>query len=247
MKALQDKYRDLERAAFGEGGGNNAEARAKLTALRAQREAEMAQILGPQDFQEYQLRNSWTARNMRDTLAAFQPSEEEFRKIFELRKAFDDQFSNTRDGGDAGVREQRRLAQQQLEEQIQATLGGRYATYQMSQDERYRELYEFAQRNSLPQETVQSVYDMRKTAEEMRRNLERDTTLAPEQRAAALTALANETRNALNSTMGEQAFKEYQRRGGNWVERLTQVEQRGQRGGNNGNNNGGRFQRGRQQ
>jgi hypothetical protein len=246
LKALQDKYRDLERAARGE-GGNSPEARARLTALRAQREAEMAQILGPQDFQEYQLRNSWTARNMRESLAAFQPSEEEFRKIFELRKTFDDQFSTTREGGDAGVREQRQLAQQQLEEQIKATVGEeRYATYQLAQDDRYRELYEFAQRNNLPQETVQSVYDMRRTAENMRRTVERDPSLTPEQRVAALTTLASETVNALNATMGEKAFKEYQRRDGTWINRLAQMD-RGQRGGN-GNNGGqdrGRFQRGR--
>jgi hypothetical protein len=254
LQALQDKYRELERAAWGEGRDrNNPEARARLVALRAQREAEMAQILGPQDYQEYQLRNSPIARNMRENLAAFQPSEEEFRKIFELRKGLDDQFGAMRDGSDVGVREQRQLAQQQLDQQIQEALGSRYAAYEMSQDPRYRELHEFAERNSLPQETVQSVYDVRRTAEEMRRTLERDATLAPEQRVAALTALANETRNALNSTMGEQAFKEYQRRGGNWVERLAQVEQRGQRGGNNGNNigggggGGGRFQRGGRQ
>ena len=247
LKALQDKYRDLERAAFGENGGNDPAARARIAALRAQREAEMAQLLGPQDYQEYQLRNSWTARNMRESLASFQPTEDEFRKVFEMRKAFDDQLGLTREGGDAQAREQRQLAQQQLEEQIRNTLGeDRYRQYQLAQDDRYRELYDFGQRNNLAQETVQSVYDMRRTAELVRRQVESDRTLSPEQRVAALTALANETRTSISTTMGEQAWKDYQRRNGEWISRLGRVEQRGGRG---ANNNGGqerdRFQRGR--
>jgi len=247
LKALQDKYRDLERAALGENGGNDPAARARIAALRAQREAEMAQLLGPQDYQEYQLRNSWTARNMRESLASFQPTEDEFRKVFELRKAFDDQLGQTREGGDAQAREQRQLAQQQLEEQIRTTLGeDRYRQYQLAQDDRYRELYDFGQRNNLAQETIQSVYDMRRTAETMRRQVESDRTLSPEQRAAALTALANETRTSISTAMGEQAWKDYQRRDGGWLDRLARVEQRGGRGGGNNNNggqDGGRFQR----
>ena len=234
LKTLNDHYRDLERAAWGDNGGNDPEARAKVMALRAEKEAKLAQLLGPQDYQEYQLRNSWTARNMRDSLASFQPSEDEFRKIFDLRKTFDDQFGFARDGGDDKAREQRQLAQQQIDEQIRATLGdARYKQYQLAQDERYRDLYDFTQRNNLPEQTAQSVYDMRKTAETMRRQLETDRTLTPEQRTVALTALANETRTSISGALGEQAWKAYQRRDGGWIDRLAQAE-RG-RGGNNNN------------
>ena len=63
---------------------------------------------------------------------------------------------------------------------------------------------------------------------------------------AALTALATEARSVLSSTLGEQVFTDYQRRDGNWINRLGQVAQRGGRGGgNDGGQDGGRFQRGR--
>ena len=91
VQAWQEKFREMERTAFAEMRENRGspEARAKMLALRAQREAELAQILGPQDFQEYQLRNSATARDMRDSLGSFSPSEDEFKKIFELRENFE--------------------------------------------------------------------------------------------------------------------------------------------------------------
>src|SRR6185436_12189108 len=81
LRALQAKYRDLERALLAE-GGVNPESRARVNALRAQREAEMAQLLTPEENEQYQLRNSWTARNMREGLGAFEPTEWEFRELF---------------------------------------------------------------------------------------------------------------------------------------------------------------------
>jgi hypothetical protein len=225
IKDLQAKYRDQERALFAEGGPRNPETRAKMLALRAQREAEMAQVLGPQDFQEYQLRNSNTARSMRENLASFQPSEEEFRKIFDARKAFDDQFGFLRDGGDEALREQRRTAQQQLDEQIRTTLGEeRFKEYQLAQDDRYRDIYDFTSRNNLPVETAQTVYEARKAAEAARDSVLRNNQLTPEQRQAALANIAAETKGVLAGAMGD-AFTQYAGRGdGRWLDTLARTE-----------------------
>src|SRR4051812_1708635 len=51
LKSIQSKYREMERAAMGDGGFRSPENRAKMAAFRAQREAELAQALGPQDYQ----------------------------------------------------------------------------------------------------------------------------------------------------------------------------------------------------
>jgi hypothetical protein len=231
LQSLQEKFREMERAAFNEMRENRGspEARAKMMALRAQREAEMAQLLGPQDYQEYQLRNSWTARNMRDSLGSFSPSEDEFRKIFEARKGFDDQFGFTREGGDEAAREQRRLAQQQLDESLRATLGEeRYRQYQMAQDDRYREIYDFTVRANLPKETAQSIYDIRQTAEQQRQQILNNQNLSPDQRTATLAQIAEETRNTLKATMTPQAYEQYLRGDGRgWVRDLASAETRG--------------------
>jgi hypothetical protein len=224
VRALNDKYREQERALFGNGGWS-AENRAKYAAMRTQREAELAQILGPEEFQQYLLRNSWTARNMRENLASFQPNEEEFRKLFDLRKAYDDQFGYTRDGGDDAMREQRRIAQQNLEDQMRALLGeDRFRQYQMAQDERFRDIYEFTERNSLPRQTAEVVYDMRRAAEDARRQLQAQANLDEAARQAALAQLADETRRTLMQTLGEANWDEYRRRDGRWIDRLAQTE-----------------------
>ena len=191
----------------------------------------MAQILSPQEYQDYQLRNSWTARNMRESLGSFEPSETEFLTLFQLRKAFDDQFGMIREGGDETVREQRRLAQQQLDDQVRATLGEqRFHEYQLAQDERYRDIYNFVQRNELPKEVAESVYDIRRVAEAERRRLEADESIPREQRAAAVAAIAEQTRQALATALGPDAFAQYQERDGNWVNRMARVDERRGRG-----------------
>jgi hypothetical protein len=248
LKALQEKYRELERAATNEGGGRGDPVnRAKIAALRAQQQAEMAQLLGPADYEQYQLRNSWTARDMREHLASFQPTEAEFKEVFKLRKAYDDQFGFPRDGGDEAAREQRRQAQQQLDEQIKGILGEpRYHDYQLAQDERYREMYDFTQQNNLPKTTAETLYDMRKSAEQAKRAVDADPALPPEQRQATLTAIAQETRATISATLPPEVFKEFDRRN-NWLDRLTRDARNpgGGRGGNApGRGPGGRGGRG---
>ena len=235
VQALQEKFREMERAAFSEMRENRGspEARAKMLALRAQREAELAQILGPQDFQEYQLRNSATARDMRDSLGSFSPSEDEFKKIFELRENFNSQFGFGRGGNDDAAREQRRAAEQQLDQQLQATLGAeRYAEYKLAQDDRYREIYDFTSRMNLPKETAQSVYDIRQAVEQQRQQVMNNQGMSAEERAATLAQMSQVTKETLAQTLPQQAYDQYLRSDdGRWLQTLTRTEGGGRRGG----------------
>jgi hypothetical protein len=221
-KALHDKYRELERELLKDGGGWTPENRAKFMALRGQREAEMAQLLGPEDFEQYQLRNSYTARNMRENLTGFQPSEAEFRQIFQMKKAYDDQFAFSRDGSDDAVREERKLAQQNLEAQLKATLGAeRFHEYELSQNEGFREAYDFTQRYDLPKQTAETLFQVRAAAEQERQRIRNDRSLNEQARTAALKGLADATRNALEPALGKDNFGKYVARS-SWITRLDE-------------------------
>lgn len=244
LKALQEKYRDQERALFANGGGFTPENRAKFVALRAQQEAEMSALLTPAEFEEYQLRSSYTARNLRDNLTSFQPTEQEFREIFKLRKAFDDQYGMMRGGGgDDALRQARDQARQALEEQLKALLGDqRFKDYTLAQDDQYRNIYDFAQDNNLTADTVQKMYDVRVAAEAERQRIQSDLSLSPDQRQAQLTALANQTKQALGTFLGLDTFNTYQQSEGRWLNRLdSSSDGRGRGGPGRGYNGGGRF------
>ncbi|MEO7299391.1 MAG: hypothetical protein ABI042_12550 [Verrucomicrobiota bacterium] len=234
VKALREKYHDLERAVF-KGGEFTAESRAKFMALRAERELETATLLGPEDFEEYQLRTSRTARNMRENLSGFEPSEEEFRQIFQARKTFDDQFAFTREGGDEVARAEKKAAEAKLDEQMKSLLGDeRYHDYKLAQDDRFKESFDFAQRYNLPKEKAQMLYEVRLAAENQLKRIQNDPNLSPELRVASMQAIANDTKTTLSVTLTPDIYKNYLSRSGGWLNKITTKDSNSGNGRNRG-------------
>jgi len=112
-------------------GSSEDEVSAELRRLNEDRLTKLAQILTPEELQEHELQTSWTAIQLRDQLSAFQPTEAEFLKIYELQKAFDDEYVHYFHGRtDEVAVAQKTKAQQELAGQLQVTLGSqRYAEY----------------------------------------------------------------------------------------------------------------------
>jgi len=88
LKALQSRYDDMEQEIYTRSKGMLLdEDQEQLRRIEKQREAELAQVLTPEQLEEYELRNSSTANSMRAQMTGFQPTEEEFRKIFPSRRS----------------------------------------------------------------------------------------------------------------------------------------------------------------
>ncbi len=201
---------------------------AELRKLQKQREDELASVLTADELLEYQLRNSATAQNLRAQLGEFNPTEAEFRKIFQLQKSFDDTFSQNPDLDDSASDDARARAQREarkaLDDEIKSTLGEtRYAQYQRAQDSDYRTLAALTERFELSPDVAGKVYDMKQAAEKQKRRIEEDPNLTEDQRWAALLAVAKETQKSVSQALGDQVFKNYQKAGGNWLKRLGNI------------------------
>src|SRR2546429_3654874 len=59
----------------------------------AEKKAELAQLLTPEEYELYELNTSWTADNLRQAMMAFKPTEEEFREIFKEWRAHDENLA----------------------------------------------------------------------------------------------------------------------------------------------------------
>jgi hypothetical protein len=199
-----------------------------LRQLAQARESDLAQLLSPEELEEYQLRNSSTAHALRYSLDGFNPSEEEFRKLFHLQKAFDDQFGDTLGPLDEKQMEARALAQQEaqqaLAEEVKKALGEeRFAEWQRIQDDSYKTLLQVAGRFDLPREAAGQVYDMKRAAERQKEMLEADPNITEEQRQAAVLAIAQETERAVAQALGDKAFMAYRKAAGDWLTELAFV------------------------
>src|SRR3954469_2344245 len=155
LKTLSAHYEALQQEIYSKAKGELIpEDEEKLRSIEKAKEAEMARLLTPQEMEEYQLRNSPTAGTMRTQLAAFQPSEQEFRRIFRLQKTFDEQFNKAFDYTDDAQMAAQAKAQQDarkaLQDEMKKTLGEqRYAEYARAQDADYRTLENLTSRYEL--------------------------------------------------------------------------------------------------
>ena len=230
VSELQEHFDELERQIYdGSKGFLLDKDQEALRQLQKQREAELAQVLTPEELEEFHLRNSPTAATLRAQLHGFSPTQEEFRRIFRLQKTFDERFNSGFDLSDPAQAEAQVAAQDQAQQalnaEIRKTIGTqRFAEYERAQDADYRALMQFTERFETSPTLAARVYDMKTEAERLKLRLESDTNLTPDQRAQALGAIAQETERSVVQLMGGQnseLWRAYQKTGSQWIQGLS--------------------------
>lgn len=200
---------------LGSSGAPDAEDMKRMQKVQKEMEAELAGVMTPQEFEDYQLRMSQTAMVMRMQLASFEPNEQEFRQIFKYKKTYEDEFGLAGmyglNSADKAEKEKAESAKKAVDSQIKAALGDeRYVEYERSQDWSYQGMYKTAERSGLGKAEANKVYDMKKLAETEAAKIRTDQSLTPEQRTAALQGIRNETEKGIRTVFGEQGFNSYQ-------------------------------------
>jgi len=207
-----------------EGGQPDPEAIGKV---QKDMEAAIKAMLTEEENFGFEMRFSTTANMMRQSLAGFEPTREEFLKVYELRKAFDEQHSIFSRGSETPEQAaQRRKDEQALKEAIKAALGEeRYADYEMAQDYKFRQAHTAAVRSGLGVAEAKAAWEMRKAAEEQARQLRTNKALAPTDRQAALARIRQETEAAIKGLYGEDGWKNYRRgNGDSWLKGIYSDE-----------------------
>ncbi len=225
MDAVQVLVSDFDRKRselyYEKGSLNQEDSKQIESTLRAA----LAGILSPAELVEYDLRNSNTGRTLRTELAAFNPTEEEFRAIFRLRQPFDEQYGGSRISlSPPDVLRQRSEAQKELNAQI-ATLFGpdRAAEYTRSIDSNYRQTDQLVARYELPPATTVNLWNTKQEFERRRTEIySAGSGLTQEQRTQQLTALQQEAIARVTPLLGNSnrltAYKQY---GGSWIDSLV--------------------------
>jgi hypothetical protein len=158
---------------------------------------------------------------MRSTLATFNPTEEEFRGLFKIQSALDDQFPRPMGISTADQMAPRLAAEKQLQPEIQALLGpDRYADYQLATDPKYQQVNRLVARLELPASTSVDVVNVQETIQKQAVALRQDRTLTPDQRNAQLAALAQQAQTQLTATLGTQGYEAYKNYSGYWLQNL---------------------------
>lgn len=224
-RALQDVIRQHEEKRaelFSSGVVSSVDQGRILAHENALRDA-IAGVLTPAELTEYDLRTSRTANRLRSELNAFNPTEEEFRKLFHLRQPFDEIYNppNIDPVAMTAILRQRTEAQTQLTAQIKAALSPeRAAEYEMTTDSSYRQTSQLVSRLELPPETTRTVFAIQKEMQQMLQPIQMNRSLSLEERNQRLAALAAETQARITNVLGSRGFEAYRQYGGSWMQAL---------------------------
>lgn len=180
---------------------------AELARLRQQTRTELASVLNPQQLEEYLLRYSENANNLRAQLAQlkyFNATPEEFRYIFRATDQIDQQIQALAGKDDPNSIAQRKALEQQRQLAIKNTLGSaRYAEFRSLQDPTYRDAYALGKKFDSPQ-SVQALYEINQATAEEKSRINADTNLTAEQKAIALKHVELEQLKAQSEAAGQE-------------------------------------------
>jgi len=185
---------------------------AVLAQLRMKTREDLARVLSPEQLQEYLLRYSKTAADMRAEFNGFEVTPDEFRSIFRQRDAIDLQIAQFYSGNDPGSVKQRELLEKQRDSIYdQALTPDRAKQFRLQQDPLYVQARSQIEDLGAAPEKVMPVYQINQATEEELARIKKDDTLSDEEREAALKSVKNDQEKALEILLGEEVFSRYKK------------------------------------
>ena len=172
--------------------------------MREQTRVELRRVLNAQEMEEFLLRNSNNAFQLREELRGFEPTPDEFRKIFRATDPLDHAMQLEFGGPEALSDKQRERWQRQRDAAIKEVLPPqRHAAYLLIKDPLYRQAQMYAQQYGAPAKTIQPIYEMTKAVESQRQAIINNARLTPEQKAAELQKMNLEQQQRIQRIIGE--------------------------------------------
>lgn len=196
------------------------EDREKLSYLEKEKRADLIQLLTPDELFEYDKRNSPSASEIKGKLRYFEATEDDFLKLYQLQKAFDEKYG--RDNLSGAQEDRRRNAEKELKAQFESALGSeRYADYLIFTDGNYSNARYFASENNVPVETAKSLVATQRDFKQRAETIRNNTALAQDQKNRELTALLTEAETKITALVGTDNVAKYKRNAGAWMEKLS--------------------------
>jgi len=178
----------------------------ELAALREQTRQELQKILPPAQLEEFLLRYSQNAADLRSELGSlqfFNASPEEFRAMFRARDQYDQKIAALADSTDPNDISQRQSLEAQRERALRLALGEeRYALYRQLQNPDYRTAYAQATKAGDP-DAARTIYEVNLASQEELAKAQADSNLSAEQLAIAMKRVELEQAKATAEAVGQ--------------------------------------------
>jgi LysM repeat protein len=179
----------------------------ELARLRQQTRDELQRLLTPPQVEEYLLRYSQNAVDLRaelGQLAYFNATPDEFRAIFRATDLLDQQLQLLAGSNDPNSALQRRNLEQQRDAALKNALGAaRYDQFRMLHDPVYRDAVTAANQAGTP-DSAQTMYEIYLATSQQQALVRANTNLTAEQRAVEQARIELERTKALAQAAGQE-------------------------------------------
>ncbi len=184
----------------------------ELAKMREQTRSDLAQVLDPAQMEEFLLRHSFNANNLRQQLRPLNPSPEEFRKVFRATDQMDHQMQLDYGSSDAMSSKQRDDFEDRREDAIRKALGlERYQAYVKSKDPIYRQAQLTVQQLGVSEAMIMPLYQTIQQAQNKKEEITKDASLTPQQKSDALQAVQFEHQKSVQQILGPDLYQRYLR------------------------------------
>jgi LysM repeat protein len=178
----------------------------ELAKLRQQTRDDLAHLLSPPELEEFLLRYSQDASNLRGEfgqLHFFNPSPEEFRAVFRATDDLDQRIQLLADAKDPGSLSARKALEDQRENAIKVALGpDRYEEYRLLHDPLYRDAVAAADDAGTP-EAASQIYAISLAALAEQNRINSNTNLTASQKSIELKRMELEQLQANTVVKGQ--------------------------------------------
>ncbi|HKQ36528.1 MAG TPA: hypothetical protein VJ063_00540 [Verrucomicrobiae bacterium] len=182
--------------------------------MREKRREELAQVLSPEELYAFDLRDSNAADSVRSRFGDADLSEAEYKKLFDLRKAYEEAVGASADYSDPEKMRKRSEARKLLDDAYKSALGEqRMEEIARQTDPGWRSLTQVGQQFNLDQQTLDRAYAMQQAAAQQMAQLFADQNLPREDRRKAADAINKELQENMATVLGTGPAQELQKAG----------------------------------
>lgn len=219
LARIEADYEDLNLKQYAENlyrPGDNSSAEA-YRLMEKERLSDIAKILSPEEYDSYELRASPLASRLRYGLESFRPTEDEYKTIFAINKAYEDRLNNPQLDPDA-----RKVLNAEITAKVSDALGADRArdfdaaVNHNSQDQTAG----LVSRLGLPARVAVEVRQVQQDLTQRAKDIRANTQLTPDDRSAQLDALARQAETQLTTKLGAAGFEAYSDLKGDWIRGL---------------------------
>jgi hypothetical protein len=182
----------------------------EMVRLREEPLAQLAAVLTPEQYEEYALRYSPSAEQLRGQMSTANLSSDQFREVFNAINSINGQPIFYYNGSDPQLLAAQKQLQAQSDAIIKETLGDSfYAAYQLNQDPLYRASLATAQQLGVPATSIMPIYEINRATQSELDRIRKDTTMTPDEKVEAIAQTQVEQQQSIGQILGPDAFERW--------------------------------------